>query len=189
MIQLLLAHGADVHKRTVQHDTALDVAANTGHVKCAKALIAAGADVNSIDSGGARSLDHAIIMHRSAVAQLLLENGAKAVMNDLKYADCAYGEDCCVDGLTALMMCTEVDTLKVLLAAGADVHVRTHAADTCLHLAAKHEASAAMICLLIKAGADLHAVNSKGKTPAQVAHDRGYTFIEQLIVRAAQQGH
>jgi ankyrin repeat protein len=67
------------------------------------------------------------------------------------------------------------------------VHVRTYAGDTCLHLAAKHEASAAMICLLIKAGADLHAVNSEGRTPAQVAHDRGNTFIEQLLIRAAQQ--
>jgi ankyrin repeat protein len=119
MIKLLLAHGTDVHKRTAQLDTALDVAANTGHVKCAKALIAAGTDVNNVDSGGARTLDHAIIMHRSAVAQVLLQHGATAVMNDLKYTNCAYGEDCCIDGLTALMMCTEVDTLKVLLAAGA----------------------------------------------------------------------
>jgi ankyrin repeat protein len=44
-----------------------------------------------------------------------------------------------------------------------------------------------MLCLLIKAGADLHAVNSKGKTAAQIAHDRGHILIEQLLNRAAQQ--
>jgi hypothetical protein len=47
-----------------------------------------------------------------------------------------------------------------------------------------------MLCLLIKAGADLHAVNKSGKTAAQLAHDRGFTLIEQLLNRAAQQqGH
>jgi ankyrin repeat protein len=44
-----------------------------------------------------------------------------------------------------------------------------------------------MLCLLIKAGADLHAVNNEGKTAAQLAHDKGHTLIEQLLNRAAQQ--
>jgi ankyrin repeat protein len=79
-----------------------------------------------------------------------------------------------------------VDTLKPLLAAGADVHVSTDKGDTCLHAAAKHKWSVPMICLLIKAGVNLHAVNSRGKTAAQLARDRGYTLIEQLLNRAAQ---
>jgi hypothetical protein len=43
------------------------------------------------------------------------------------------------------------------------------------------------VCLLIKAGADLRAVNNVGKTAAQAAHDKGNTLIEQLLIRAAQQ--
>jgi hypothetical protein len=42
---------------------------------------------------------------------------------------------------------------------------------------------------LIKAGADLHAVNSEGKTAAQLAHDKGNTLVEQILIRAAQQEH
>src|SRR6185437_3330077 len=88
---------------------------------------------------------------------------------------------------TALMLCTEAATVKLLLAAGADVHKTNARGDTCLHVAARHKLSAAALCLLIKAGTDLHAVNNEGNTAAQLAHDRGYTLIEQLLNRAAQQ--
>jgi ankyrin repeat protein len=75
----------------------------------------------------------------------------------------------------------------VILAVGADVRVTTNNGDTCLHVAARHNYKAPVICLLIKAGADLHAVNSSGKTAAQLAHDHGNVLIAQLLKRAAQQ--
>jgi hypothetical protein len=43
------------------------------------------------------------------------------------------------------------------------------------------------MCLLIKAGVNLQAVNYEGITAAQIAHNKGYTLIEQLLNRAAQQ--
>jgi ankyrin repeat protein len=46
MIKLLLANDADVHKLNEQHETALYITASRGNIECAKALIAAGADVN-----------------------------------------------------------------------------------------------------------------------------------------------
>eukprot|EP00953_Heterococcus_sp_UTEX-ZZ885_P009352 5520-Heterococcus_DN1.PRE.2 len=85
------------------------------------------------------------------------------------------------------MMCSLVDTLILLLAAGADIHVANDVGDTCLHIAARHNYKAPVVCLLIKAGANLHAVNNDGQTAAQIAHDRGFTLIEQLLNRAAQQ--
>jgi uncharacterized protein len=181
MVRLLLASGADVHTRSVHHQTALDVAAGAGHVECIRALIAAGADINNADSNGMTSLHMAIGSNHSAVAQLLLEHGATAVLNNV------VSVNCCCTGLTALMLCTEADTLKLLLAAGADVHITTDAGDTCLHKAAAHGCVAPVVCLFIKAGVDLSAVNSRGKTAAQVAHDRGCTLTEQLLLRAAQQ--
>jgi ankyrin repeat protein len=189
MIELLLANGADVHRRTDDGYTALDGAAISGKAKCAKVLIAAGADVIRTDSRGCSALHSAIMKQNGAVVQLLLEHGATAVMNAVTVG-CFNGAHCCAE-LTALMMCSTVDTLKVLLAAGADVHVTTQKGNTCLHVAAKHKWSAPMVCLLvlIKAGADLYAVNSAGKTAAQLAHDRGHTLIEQLLSRAAQQRH
>jgi uncharacterized protein len=189
MIELLLASGADVHKHAITIDsTALGVAAINGHMQCTRVLIAAGADVNSANSRGLTSLHFAVIEHLSAVAQLLLEHGATAVINSVVPWRCPKSiEHCCVSGVTALMMCATVDTVKVLLAAGADVHVTTAAGDTCLHKAAAHALPVPVVCLLIKAGVDLLAVNNAGKTAAQVAHAKGHALIEQILNRAAAQ--
>jgi uncharacterized protein len=186
MIELLVASGADVHTRNQYGMTALDTAALNGRTQCAKALIAADSDITNADISGATSLHMAVVQQHSAVAQLLLEHSATAVMNNVMPVRCPHREHCCTSQ-TALMMCTTADTLKVLLAAGADVHVTTVAGDTCLHKAARHGLSAPVVCLLITTGVDLHAVNRRGKTAAQVAHDTGNTLIEQLLNRAAQQ--
>jgi ankyrin repeat protein len=187
MVQLLLANGADVHKCTDSQLTALDWAALQGNLNCARVLIAAGIDVNHFNSLNMTCLHTAIVTHRSAeLVQLLLNHGATAVMNSVIHKSCKTGARCCTT-TTALMMCTEADTVKLLLAAGADVHVTNEAGDTCLHVAAKHNWKAPLMCLLIRAGADLHAVDNEGKTATQLAHDKGHTLIEQLLNRAAQQ--
>jgi uncharacterized protein len=184
VIELLLANGADVHKRTVDGKTALDVAVNKGHLEYVKALIAAGADVNHCTGNSMTSLHIAVRNGHCETVQLLLEHGAAAVINSRLSVRCI--KRCCF-GQSALIMCSDSAIAKLLLAAGADVHITTTTGDTCLHTAVRHECLVPMICLLIKAGADLHAVNNEGKTAAQIAHDKGYTLIEQLLNRAAQQ--
>jgi ankyrin repeat protein len=130
----------------------------------------------------------AIQHNHSALAQLLLDNGATALVNSVAPVVCCNGAQCCTHTIP-LILCDTADTVKVLLAAGADVHLTNNVGDTCLHSAARHNYKAPVLCLLIKAGADITAVNSEGKTAAQIAHDRGYTLIEQLLNRAAQQGY
>jgi uncharacterized protein len=186
MIELLLANGADVHKLAHTQITALDVAVEHGKLECAKVLIAAGTDVNNTNFAGYQTLHTAIMKQHAAVVQLLLEHGAVAVLNSVVPIGCSNGAQCCTQA-TALMTSRNVAITKVLLAAGADVHVTTDAGGTCLHDAARHKYKAPVICLLIKAGVDLHAVNHKGKTATQIAHDKGYLLTEQLLNRAAQQ--
>jgi uncharacterized protein len=188
MIELLLANGADVNQRTKCHQTPLDIAAHVGNVQCAKVLIAAGVDVNNAGHRGLASLHVACISEHASMVKLLFEHGAAAVISSVISIGCFTVTNCC-PSTTALMMCTAADTVKLLLAAGADVHITNSAGDTCLHVAAKHNWKAPMLCLLIKAGADLHVVNNEGKTAAELAQDRGHALIEQLLVRAAQQGH
>jgi ankyrin repeat protein len=84
------------------------------------------------------------------------------------------------------MCCQDAAALKLLLAAGADVHKTTSKGNTCLHTAAKHNQSAPIICLLIKAGVNLHALNDKYETAAEVAAAQGHTLIEALLNRAAR---
>ena len=51
-IQVLIAHGADVHQRTRDGETAVFVAAKNGHTECVLALVAAGCDVRKKDDDG-----------------------------------------------------------------------------------------------------------------------------------------
>jgi ankyrin repeat protein len=137
MIKLLLDNGADVHQYSNKQISALDTCAEFGQVECARALIAAGADVNHFNSMNMTCLHVAVMTHRTAVLRLLLEHGATAVMNTVIAIQCAYAPHCS-GGKTALMLCSETDTVKTLLAYGADVNVSTDTGDTCLHVAAKH---------------------------------------------------
>jgi ankyrin repeat protein len=186
MVQLLLANGADVHHCAVGQATALHVAVHYCNLQCAKTLIAAGADVHIVDSNGMMLLHMAVMSRRSAMVQLLLEHSSAAVMNSAVPSVCPRGPDCCSQ-VTPLMICSTIDTAKLLLAAGADVHVTTDNGDTCLHKAAAHGYPIPVVCLLIKAGADLHAVNNNGKTAVQLAYESGNSNNGQLLKRAAQQ--
>jgi hypothetical protein len=69
------------------------------------------------------------------------------------------------------------------------VNARDDAAGTVLHRAAAAGASAAAVCLLLKAGADVHALNSAGKTCAQVAADSGHAMTQALLARALRARH
>jgi ankyrin repeat protein len=136
VVELLLANGADVYKCTIDGQTSIQSAVAHGNVQCAKALIAAGADVNDTDSKGISTLHRILVEPHAAIVQLLLDNGARAVLNDVVPLTYYIGERCCT-GLTAFMMCTDIDTVKVLLAAGADVAVTNDVGQTCLHVAAE----------------------------------------------------
>jgi ankyrin repeat protein len=54
-----------------------------------------------------------------------------------------------------------------------------------LHVAAAHKLTAPVLCLLIKAGVDLRALNDDGETAAEVASSNGNTLAAALLTRAA----
>jgi ankyrin repeat protein len=110
IIEVLLANGADMHKFIELQFTALDLAAKGGNVQRAKILIliAVGADVNNFNCQGTTGLHWAVVGHHTALAQLLLEHGATAVMNSVVPPTCSSDAPCC-DGMTALMMCEELE--------------------------------------------------------------------------------
>jgi ankyrin repeat protein len=71
---------------------------------------------------------------------------------------------------------------------GADVRsAMPMSGDTPLHFAARKGHPVPAICLLIKAGADLSALNQEGHTPAQAAAAAGHELLESLLNRAARE--
>jgi ankyrin repeat protein len=180
-IKLLVEHAANVHALTPQLETALDLAADKREsVKAVKLLIAAGADAAHIGYEDQGAIHMAVNLGHTEIVQLLLEHGAGAVIN------AAVMECPCCGRVTPLMASTVVPITKMLLEAGADVHIRTSRGDTCLHIAAEHSYAAPLVCLMLQAGADIGAVNNDGKTAAQIAHAKGKTLMEALLNRAAQ---
>eukprot|EP00953_Heterococcus_sp_UTEX-ZZ885_P012523 7187-Heterococcus_DN1.PRE.4 len=178
-----LLRGKKEHKVDSLHRAALHLAAINGHNQCTEILIAAGAVVLEMDNIGKSALHYAVQYEHCDAVKLLLNHGAAAVVDIPVFEPCTFG--CCFC-TTALKMCKQPAIVKLLLAAGADVHDTTPSGSTSLHVAAAHGYPAPVICLLIKAGADLHAVNSEGKTAAEVAHNRGNDMIAALLNRAAR---
>eukprot|EP00953_Heterococcus_sp_UTEX-ZZ885_P035827 18480-Heterococcus_DN1.PRE.1 len=166
-------------------DAALCIAASSSHVECVKVLLATGTtSAATVYRNSYTCLQAATASDSSAAVatvKLLLEHGAAATINSMSEMQCG----CCGRG-TALMMSQQPAVTKLLLAAGADVHIANTEGNTCLHVAAAHRYSAPVLCLLIKAGADLHAVNRDNKTAADVAQSKGNTLGESLLVRAAR---
>jgi ankyrin repeat protein len=175
---LLLQRGASVTVPTEKGFTPLTIAAKGCSVEFVQLLLTAGAELTV----GSPAL-HAAVSNskRFAVLKLLLKQSGAAALIDTVAKQC----DCC-GPRTAIMLCEQPEHLKLLLAAGADVHKTTSRGNTALHVAAAHSYPASVICLLIKAGTDLQAVNNGDKTAAQVAADSGNTLAAALLTRAAR---
>lgn len=105
------------------------------------------------------------------VTPLLIEKGA-----DVDYAD--------DDGNTALLAHTyrscDKTVIKELIRAGADVNEKNYAGDTALYYALC-EGDCEVARLLIKKGADYNIANNKGETPVQIAVEKGYETVLELM--------
>jgi Ankyrin repeat len=87
--------------------------------------------------------------------------------------------------VTPLMLARELPVVRLLLDSGAAVDARSADDATGLHKAAERGLSAAVICCLLKAGADATAVNNHGHEPAAVAAKHGHTAAAALLQHAA----
>jgi uncharacterized protein len=189
LVKLLLQHGADPRHRAEMGETALLSAVVSGDAECTQLLVNAGADVNMRCGGmlpsttklaGSFGIDSVTVITVQGVGATVHAAGSKPVPAELR--------DAIADDIskTVLMAAATPAVVKVLLVADADVHRTTDLGNTCLHTAAALNYPASVICLLIKAGVSLHAVNREGKTAAAVAHGKGNTLAAALLDRAAR---
>jgi ankyrin repeat protein len=80
VVELLIAHGADVNSRDVRGWIPLHAAVDQGHVETGELLIAKGADLNArIKGGGYTVLDLANLKEQIELAGLLRKYGARTV--------------------------------------------------------------------------------------------------------------
>ncbi|MCC6003801.1 MAG: ankyrin repeat domain-containing protein [Thermofilum sp.] len=184
-VRKLLRKGANVNAKYGDSDlTPLHWAAFLGHVDVVRLLLEHGAEVNARNKYGETPLHRAAAYGRADAARLLLEHGADVNARD------EYGWT----PLHVAALQGRADVARLLLEHGADVNVRTtgaivfvedftkstYSGVTPLHLAA-YGGHAEIARLLLERGADPSIRDKDGRTPLDVARERGYEEVVRVI--------
>jgi ankyrin repeat protein len=212
--RLLLAAGANVDDMTSNGMTALTNAIRNNQAAVALLLLEKDADPNAMDVGYA-PLHAAVLMNQPAVVQALLEKGAKVNARITQGTPTErQGENPVLPmdliGATPFFLAakyTDVGMMKMLLAAGADIHMPLRSGTTPLMAAAgfgsdpgssrrgadlfrndkthtAQEVSDTMesVTFLLNLGADVNEADSNGNTPLFGAVAGRFDPVVQLLV-------
>jgi len=167
VLPTLEAFAEDASVQAILKNADLLVACEKGNVAAVRKLLAEGVSPNATRSSGASALAYAVAGRHIEVVRLLLE--ARADPDRTSF------------GMTPLFLAAEngdLQTIEVLLKAGADVNARLQAVDkemevrngdTALIAAASPKVSPAVARALLKAGADVNARADNGKTAVMQA--------------------
>jgi uncharacterized protein len=158
---------------SLQINTALFAAADSGCEQLARALIAAGASVKALDARGATPLGHAARAGRTALVQLFLADGAE--INERN-----------VDGGTALLAAAQRNRLAVvalLLAKGADPNLAGRSGVTPL-MAAAYKGNDRIVADLLAHRANPKARDRTDKSAMTYAAARGFDAVVRRLLGA-----
>ncbi len=166
-LKYLIDKGADFEAKDFRGQTALCSSGYLGHIECLKYLIDKGADFATKDIDGRTPLHYfAFRGGNLKCLKYLIDKGA-----DLEAKDHA--------GRTPLHLSASagwnLECITLLIEQKAEVNASDRQNNTPLHILRKKHNLEQNSCLsiaeeLIKAGADLTAVNNKGKTPMDNEH-------------------
>eukprot|EP00903_Cladosiphon_okamuranus_P017850 g16428.t1 len=184
VVDTLLGEGADL-TICIENGgkTALHFAARSGHLGSVLALLNKGAGENTCDRYQVTPLMMAAANGHLPVVEVLLGKDAdpniSCTMNGGWNVVRSTGSFS-TEELTALHFAIgygDLSVVKALVDHGADVNARDGGSETPLHLASK---SAAMVNMLLTAGADETAVDKDGNVPG----DKGTPEVHILLARA-----
>ena len=187
MVERLLAAGANANAKLLNGETVLMTCARTGDAQAVKALLVHGADVNAREPEHDQSaLMWAAAQSHPEAVRLLVETGADIRARSRTYPQTVVGEQTqragreelsytvLRGGGTPLLFAAragDVESAKVLLAAGADPNDSLPDGTSALVLAA-HSGRGAVGALLLDKGADPNAFGT------------GYTALHAAVLRS-----
>ena len=197
MARKLLTAGANPNAALLRGETVLMECARTGDVGAVTALLAAGADVNAKESiNGQTALMWAVAQQHPDVVKVLLELGADVRARSRTYSQNVQTGDrggggavstVPRGGSTPLLFAARVgsvESVRLLLAAGADVNDSLPDGATALIVAA-HSGHGAVGALLLDKGADPNTADV-GYTALHAAVDRSdLPLVKALLAKGA----
>jgi ankyrin repeat protein len=179
VVRYLLDKGANIKASTKNGATALHRAAESGDVDVLKLLVDRGADVNAQQKGGRPPLASAVVFGHGAAVRYLLSKGAKPDLGDV--------------GLSRAVFQGNVEIVKALLEAGVEVKNGNQVftgfgrPEPILVLACfSYNADPLIVKMLLDRGADPAAKSQQGRTPLELARERGYEDVARLLVQAIE---
>jgi cytohesin len=198
--RLLLQAGADVDERSGgDRKTALMIATASGHVPFAGLLLERGADPNAADEGGFTALhDAAMDASGAAMVRALLTHGASANPRTLRDSREYVYAGVNLKGATPLFLAASrghVETVRALLAGGADPFMTTDNGTAPLHVASwggspyfrdwtedERKNLFEVTKLLVERGADVNSTGEHGWTALHGAAYKGIDDVVQFLV-------
>ena len=217
LVETLLAAGADANASLTSGETALMAASRAGSVAAVESLLARGADVDAREqTRGQTALMWAVANRHPEVTRVLLEAGADVSarsqvrtrvynMGGTRSAGSASQgiplREVPIGGSTPILFAArsgDVESARLLLEAGADVHDTTADGNTVVVIAA-HSGHGSLVKLLLDEGADvnaaplgynaLHAAVLRGDLRDRGVRNRdplsGLALVELLLARGA----
>lgn len=198
-VPLLLQHGADARAVNHEGETALRfAAAHATLLPAVQALLDAGADINARDSSGYTALSVADQLGNAEIARLLIENGAAAAISATTVETSKYTQSEIDRRLFTAVQKSQADIIQELVRNGANLNAEDEKGSTPLLLAARkgdlailkllfdlgasdermddalriaaHESSLTdCVAYLVARGANVNAMDDKGRTPLAMA--------------------
>lgn len=161
-LHIVAANGYPQVLHALPDQKTLHVAIEFGRAEMVKALTSKDQQIiNSVDEQGHTSLMHAAQNGCAGILKMLLSYGADAN---------ACTSDRNLTPLIAATKCKQVDCMKLLLKAGANVDYRTSVGSTALHLAVKqHKYWVEGFQILLEGGANVNQLDSDGFPPLAAA--------------------
>jgi ankyrin repeat protein len=169
----LLDKGADIAAASLRGTTALHRAAECGDVDMLRLLLERGADVNAQRKNGRVPLASAVVFGHGAAVRYLLSNGAQTNLGNI--------------GLDRAVFQGNVEVVKALLEAGAEVKNTGRPEPILVFACFSYNAEPEIVKMLLDRGADPTVKSQQGRTPLELARERGNEAVVQLLVKAAEQ--